>query len=77
MNLSSLGSVGSLATSALDTARSTFRSLADAAVAADGSGPGPATPPAAEPAPAPAAPATRSAAAPAGRRSGTLLDAYA
>ena len=53
MNLSSLGSFGSLATNALDTARSTFKVLAEAATDTSpgtGTGPGPGTGPPASPA---------------------------
>nr|WP_296070177.1 hypothetical protein [uncultured Actinoplanes sp.] len=64
-------SLGSLASSAFDTARSTFKGLADAAVTA-----GPA--PAAAPARSEAERVTGPEAKPVkGRRLGTVLDAYA
>ena len=79
MNLSSLGSFSSLATNAFDTARSTFKGLAEAAVASGDSG---TSPEGDRPAPARSAEAADGAAGTAetratGRRSGTLLDAYA
>jgi hypothetical protein len=76
MNLSSLGSFSSLASTALDTTRSTFKSLAEAAVAADDSGAAksPDQPkPAATTVPAGAA----AEATTKGGRFGRLLDAYA
>jgi hypothetical protein len=89
MNLSSLGSFSSLATSALDTARSTFKGLAEAAVSpgdTDSSTPGAQSPRTerAKPADRPAAPAVKTdgrtdateAKVP-GRRFGSHLDAYA
>jgi hypothetical protein len=84
MNLSSLGSFSSLATNALDTARSTFKGLAEAAVDSD-SAKSPAQPappaPVAEKNPVAAAVAKAESgtteAKPQNSRFGTVLDAYA
>jgi hypothetical protein len=91
MNLSSLGPFSSLATSALDTARSTFKGLAEAAVTAGDTATGGSATSAGPAAAAPAQPAGRAAAvqgeattggtaesaAAKGRRTGTVIDAYA
>ena len=87
MNLTSLGSFSSLATSAFDTARSTFKGLADAAIGEPGADT------TADAGQAPAGPARRADRTPEakfqgrvdatesvptkGRRLGSLLDAYA
>lgn len=79
MNLNSLGSFSSLATSAFDTARATFKGLAEAAVASSGTDTAPVDgrPTAADGTPA-ARDQDRTETANLGRgRLGTLLDAYA
>jgi hypothetical protein len=87
MNLSSLGPFSSLAANAFDTARSTFKGLAEAAVASGDSGASPDGGKSAAARPVAAADgaagsrtegtADTAETRATGRRAGTLLDAYA